>query len=879
MKVLIYLVSLLAPRRLRAAWREEWLGELHAARRAGGGRTLRFALGAPSDALSSRWTTRQDSRAPWQGAWSTDLRQSARGLGRARAHVAVVALGLGAGIALCTTTFSILNAFTHGELPGVSERERLARLHLGVGLDGPPEARNFAWFSPRDYEIVREGSPSLPAIAAEGGGTFAVRAAGSSATSVRGGWVSGNYFDVLGTEPHLGRLLRPSDDRRDAPLAAVISHAFWSEHLGAPARIAGQTLAIGGRDAVIAGVAPQGFGGLRGGPVREGAEFAIFLPLARLHDWPLTRPAESRWLNLYGRLTVPLDRAQLAEELLPLAGRLEAADPDNRRHARIAVTENWLTPVTTRRAVVAAYLLLLAAPLTVLAIGCASVANMQLMRASLRTRELAVRAALGASRGQIVRLLTFEAVLLVVAALAVGAAGTWLLLRVVAPAMPMPVPLDTRVVLFMAAIAVLVIGATGLLPALFSTRAVLAARLRAGGRSIASGDTRLRRGLVIAQVTLCFMLLLAAVVSTRGFLSSAAGLPSHALETIVAELRFDVGGEYGPAERRAFIDAFDARMRADRRVRAIAYSTSDPFSTGNARVWGAGDAAEAGPFTGAVSVAGDFFDISDVRVVSGRALTAADAAAAPATVVVVNEAFVSRFAIEEPVVGRPLRLSLSRAEEAAPRRVTIVGVTSQPAAPGLSDPIGERPTIFLPLGTPPSYIAAWISAADASQLDETVRRTLADLDPELPALTVRTLDTYFAEDTDTLRVVAQIANVLGTVALLLAIAGLYSVVAAFAALRAGEFGIRRALGARAADILGMVFGQALRLVGGGLALGAVLATPLLMALQTSFPFTDPFDPAVVLPATLALVLTAVLAAWLPARRAATIQATAALRTD
>ena len=240
------------------------------------------------------------------------------------------------------------------------------------------------------------------------------------------------------------------------------------------------------------------------------------------------------------------------------------------------------------------YLLMLSAPLTVLAIGCANVANLQLVRASLRTRELAVRASLGASRGQIIRLLTFEAVLLVIAAFATSALGIWILLRVAALVIPMPMHLDTRVMLFIAAIAALVIGATGLLPGLISTRTEASAELRSGGRSMSSGNSRVRRGLVVAQVTLCFLLLLAAGVFTRGLYVITGQLPPHAQHTLVTELRFDVQRKYGPAERRAFLDAFDARMRADSRVRGIGYTTSGPFSNGSLRVWRAGDPPEAG---------------------------------------------------------------------------------------------------------------------------------------------------------------------------------------------------------------------------------------------------------------------------------------------
>src|SRR5262245_37666732 len=175
MKPLIYLFSLLAPRRLRAAWREEWLGELTAARRVGRARAFRLALGAPFDALSSRWTTRPSREARGSGPWRTDLKQTVRSLMRSPGHVTVVALCLGVGIAVSTTTFSILNAFTAGEIPGVTDRGRIGRLHLNGGNS-----------SVADYEIMREGSPSFAGIAAEGTGLFAVRAEERAAMQVAG---------------------------------------------------------------------------------------------------------------------------------------------------------------------------------------------------------------------------------------------------------------------------------------------------------------------------------------------------------------------------------------------------------------------------------------------------------------------------------------------------------------------------------------------------------------------------------------------------------------------------------------------------------------------------------------------------------------------
>ncbi len=546
------------------------------------------------------------------------------------------------------------------------------------------------------------------------------------------------------------------------------------------------------------------------------------------------------------------------------------------------MTETWLTPGAPKAMLWLLNALLLAAPMTVLAIGCANVANLQLVRASLRTRELAVRASLGASRARIIRLLTFETVPLVIAAFAASALGIWILLRVAALVIPMPVHLDSRVLLFTAALAVLVIGATGVLPGVISTRSDASAHLRSAGRSVASGNSRVRRGLVVAQVSLCFLLLLAAGVFTRGLTVISGKMPPHARHTLIAHLRFDVQAKYGPAARRAFLDAFDGRMRADGRVRGVAYTDGGPSANGILRVWRPGDPPEAGVLVERKAVGGDYFDVSGERIRQGRALTPADAAAT--TVAVVNQAFVEKFQLAEPVVGQSVRISLlrdslMREEDRTPRHVTIVGVTAAPVSGGETAFEGVNATIYLPIGPSPDSIAAWISVDNAALMADDVRRTIADIDPELPPLYVRTLENIYQDSKAPLAAIARTASGLGSVALLLAVSGLYSVVAFFVALRTNEFGIRIALGAHSGDIVRMVLGQALRLAGAGLAVGAVLGVPLLIGLNANFPFTKRFDPAVILPAALVLALTALVAGWVPARRASSIQASEALRAD
>ena len=864
--------ALLAPGALRARWREEWLAEIDAAARTGGWTALRMALGAPFDALSSRWTTRADHeggfRGAWKGSWGTDVKQTVRSLVRSPGHVLTVSLCLGVGIAVCTTTFSILNAFMNGERPGIDNRSHLPRLHIYGNGD-------HANATIEELAVLSEKSRSVTFLAAEGRSEFAVRVAGHEAMHVVGAFVNGEYFQALGTTPLMGRLLGPADDRSDAPLTVVLSHGFWNGRLGARADIVGRSIVLGDRDAFVAGVAPEGFAGLASDDVDGPGGFKVYVPLAHAKGWPGARSADRSWLNLAARVPGEVDTAALAAEMQPLAARIQAVNPERRKDARIVIDARGLAPGTGTAELLAMITLMMAAPLTVLAIGCANVANLQLVRASLRSRELAVRASLGASRAQIVRLLTLEAAMLAIGGFAAAALFMGLLLKIAELVVPIPVAVEFRVLLFCVGVALVVIGATGMLPALAATRRRTAYGLRAGGRSMSSGNSRIRRSLVVAQVSLCFLLLLTAAVFTRGLIALTGQMPEHASKTTVTEIRFDVQ-DYPLAERRRVLDEFEAHLRADSRVENIAFTSVRPLGGQESRFWLPGDNPDIERFEFSNAVSPSFFDTANLRLLRGRTFTPGEKDA-----IIVNENFVARYQLPEPVLGRALKVDFGeQGEEARKGRIaTIVGVVTTAR---------ERPTMIAPRATmymqmPPeaatNYVGIWIRAPHATEMVGVARETLARVDPDLPAVAIRTLEDYFAEDAAPLTYIARAAGALGSVALLLAVSGVYSVIAFFVALRTSEFGIRMALGARAGDIVRMVFGQAGRLVGLGLLVGAIFGTPLLVALDSFFPFTQPFDPLVILPTVTALALTALIASWVPARRASSIEASVALRTD
>lgn len=895
MRLILALISLLVPRDARGRWLEEWRAELAHGRWA-------MALGALPDAWTVRRLRdrpRQRERVSWGGPWQTDAKQTLRSLARSPWHVITVSLCLGIGIAVSVTVFSILAAILTGDLPGIENRDQIMRVYVNTEEWGHSSPNNA---SVSDYEILKQGSPSLPAVAAEGRAQFAVRTP-AGAAALQGAFVSGNYFQVLGTRPALGRLLGPDDDRPGAAPAVVLSHALWTAQLGAATDVVGSTIVIGGRDMQIVGVAPQFFSGTDVGDLGEppGLRYRLYLPLVLAATMPSGPQRTERWLTVVGRAATEQPREVFAAEMQPLATRIEGGSPVERKNATVLVLKNGLGPSDTPAVVALIVTLLMSAPVTVLLIGCANVANLQLVRASLRSRELAVRLSIGASRGQLVRLLAFESVFLAVAASAAGALGTNLLLKIAALVIPFHVTIDWPVLAFIVVVAGLVVLATGIIPAWLATRSREALSLTAGTRSPAAGTSRIRRTLVVAQIALSLLLLLTAGLFTRSIAGLSGRLPDSAADVVVAEVRFDTLG-YTQFQRMSFIESLRDRLQADGRVRAVGYNTIAPLGEGGMRLWLPGDAPDRLRSTGGGEISPDWFEATGTQLLRGRTFTPEDVRLGNAAVV--NQAFVDKYRLPEPVLGTVVRVeppgsadaairpspatvppgetvvlqhARSRPNTTGPRDVTIVGVVAN----GLSRPmrVDAEASLYLPLDYIPDYLAVYVRSDRPGEVQQQVRETMAAIDRDLPAIEISTLADRFMDHASDIRLLASAASGLGAAALLLAVAGVYSVIAFFVSLRTHEFGIRLAIGAQPRDITNLVALQASKLVGVGLVAGFVLAVPVLILLARSFPYTSAFDPIGLLVPVAALAFTALVAAALPARKAARVDPCTALRSE
>lgn len=846
----------LAPRAVRARWLEEWRAEIGASRTSPA-RLLARTLGAPVDALSAQWTTRDSSG--WRGPWHSDIKQTLRGLWRSPGHVLAVTACLGLGIAVNVAVFSMINTLLFRELPGVRERDRIVRVLMTYREDDGRASQGT--LTPAEYGIVREGLPAVPEIAAEADWDMAVAAREIEAMSVRGCLVSGNYFDVFGSRPELGRLLQPADDVPGADPVVVLSHDFWSRYLGQKPGVIGQPLFIGGHHFTIIGVAPRAFMGMAWEHVSdvEDRRPQLFVAMNSPATLGGAAPGAAHF-EVFGRLASGQTIDTASQPLPPLADAIAAANPTGRPEAELFLRPGLAAETGETTLIM---LLIMAGPLLVLAISCANAANLQLAHATGRARELVLRFSLGASRRQIVRLLMIEALVLGVLAAAVGTLGSVAALRA-APILPYETGVDTRVLLFtLGVVGVIVLGA-GVGPALLVTsqRTLKADRRR----------TRVRNGLVVAQVTASMLLLLAAALTTRTLQNVSMRVPEPAERIVGARFNFGLL-EYTDAKSRAFLRELTARLEADYRVTAVGVSDSSPgWWRGQTRYWLPGDAPEVLRFGAGGSVTPSYFDAMELAVRRGRVFRAGEELSA----VVVDELFVRTHQLPEPVVGTVIRVGDDDGTSIRP--VTIVGVVED----AMFIEGWDRPakSLYLPMGTAIGSRATVLARTSSpNQLMQSMRAIVAAADPNLPAIEVQTVAATYREELDVASVLAGFAGVFGTVAMSLALAGIYAVVAYLVSQRTREIGVRMAIGARPHDVIALFVRDAARLIAWGIAIALAIGIPATWLGRALLFGLSPLDPASFAGTSLILLLMGLLAAIIPARRAARVDPLLALRQD
>ena len=874
-RIIIHLSAWLAPREVRARWREEWIAELsNFELRSSNFEVLLRALGAPIDAALARLRTwAAAGRAARAGA-RTDLHQTVRSLVRQPKHVITVVACLGIGITVSVAVFSVINSLLFGQIPGIENRQTLARVFLShestygqesVGRAGMVSADAL---SRSDIEVIEQVRDSaFSGWAAEGDMRFAVSYHGTSAGTT-GVFVSPDYFDTLGTRPARGRLLTARDHLPDAPRVAVIGYHLWRDRFGAPEDVLGGTLLVGGRPYVVVGVAPARFTGLQ--PTDVGASpldyTQLWLPLRDAATWPGAPAASSAWFSVRARVASGLTIADVEPNLQAAAARIAAAYPNDRRNARFVLSPYGFGPNDSPLDVLIIIALFLAVPLSVLAIACANVANLQLARATERARELAVRIALGASRGQVVRLLSLDAAILAGLATLTGWLGAAATLSVARDMFPLSIELDRRVLIFTLILAAGVTLLSGLAPAWLVIRRSTAASVNQSARSGGLAHARLRHSLVVAQIAGSLVLLVVAGLFSQSARAMRAAAPAGLAEQLVANFDLEMLN-YSPADARTFFDDVRAKAAADSRVGAVAAELMSGF-----RYRTVGTPADTRHYSAGGYVTASWFEVVRARLRAGRVLTADDGPG----VGIVSERLSNQVAPGGSAVGQSLEVATSA--DGPVTIVTIVGVIAD---------IRRRPEIelpdaalYLPLpATPPSGVTLRLSTAQPDAVAAKLRQIVRAIDDRVPLNAMQTAEELYLRELGPIRYVAVSVGAGGLVAMLLAATGLFAVMAYVVSLRTHEIGVRVAVGASRRDVIRLVLRQSLKLATAGTLAGMVLALPLSFALRAMFIGVSPIDPVAIAPAVTLLFLTALIAGAVPARRAASIDPVKALRQD
>jgi predicted permease len=703
---------------------------------------------------------------------------------------------------------------------------------------------------------------------------------------LQGALVSANFFSILDVTPALGRRVLPGDDQPSTDAAVVIlSNAVWRQRLGADPAILGKMLILNGRKFTVVGVAPRGFTGLLAGftpdfwtPLAMHSAASPGLNLAERHQ---------HWLIGLGRLKPGLTPAQARADLEVLGRQLSSAyDAD--RNLLPAPLPVELVPSFMRGVAGGVSGVLMAVVGLVLLIACANLANLLLAKATGRRRELAIRTALGASRGRLIRQTLTESLLIASLAGMIGLAiASWATPALIA-LKPASVPIelnvapDIRVLVFTILVSLLTGIAFGLAPALHQSGLTQATALKEGSQQGGSGRSRLRNGLVVAQVTACTVLLVGAALCVRSLVNARSIDPGFNPHNVLsASLNVEAFG-YTEDRGRAYYASLLDRVRALPGVRAASLTDHLPLSS-ITRMEGIEidgyQPAQGAPGDSRVAldmalVAPGYFEAMGTSLVRGRAFTERDDATAP-SVVIVNQAMADRFWPRQEAVGHFVTLfgpghSRIRAE--------IVGVAKTGKYGSLGE--DEKPFFYRSLlqQYEPGQQLVVRTDADA-RIVGALREIVQALDPQMPLVGVETLEQHMQLPLFPAQAAGVLLGLFGLLALALAVMGVYGVMAYAVSQRTREIGVRMALGARRADVMRLVVGQGLRLTLTGIGLGLAVDLAVTRVLSSVLYGVSATDPVAFVAVGLVLTLVAVAASYVPARWAAGVDPIRALRVD
>jgi putative ABC transport system permease protein len=815
-------------------------------------------------------------------ALASDLRYAWRLLRRSPGFTLVSILTLALGIGANTALFSVVNAVLLRPLP-YSDPDRLAVVwheNRPRGLDEDPLA--YETF----LDLVR-GTREFEALAGLSPRWNMVVSTDEGPEEVPGLFVSASLFPMLGVEPMFGRGFLESEDQKGGTPVAVVSARFWQQRFGRDGDLSGKTIVLNGVSTPIVGVLPPAFRFLVGLATPPAAlqargvpDVDIYMPLGQ--NPIVGRGRGVRWVTVAGRLaprsTLDAARAEMSGITAQLAREYPASNADFGARV-VPLVEEVVGEVRP------AMLMLLGAVGLLLLIACANVANLLLGRATARERELAIRAALGSSRGRLVRQLLTESVVLALAGGAVGIVLAWWAVDLVRAAGPADLPrleeagLDPVVLIFTFAISLVTGALFGTAPALTASGHRVSEGLKDGGRTSASGRKgRLRQAFVVTEVALALVLLVGAGLLINSF-ARLMGVDPGFDPRRVLTLMVGIGGQRfaEDAARRVFFERLFETIGALPGVEAVGGATRLPLGSGvttRLEIEGRGTPEGERPELEFRRASAGYFDAMSIPLVKGRLFGAEDRPDAP-LVALVNQSAVERLWPGEEVIGTRVRIGGSATQP----WLTIVGVIGDVKHFGLDK--AAAPELYIPFSQAPPTgpLLAIKTTADPAALIPAVRREIRTLEPTAVISSIATMETRVSLSVSQRRFNTWLIGLFAGLALTLAGVGIYGVMSYAVSQRFQEIGIRMALGANPADILRLVVGEGMGLTLAGVSIGLVASLSVTRLLATLLFGIGPTDPLTIASVAAVLVGVAVLACYVPARRATRTDPLRAIRAE
>ena len=813
---------------------------------------------------------------------ATDLRHAVRLLGRSPVFTLTSILSLALGIGSAATIFSLTDALLFAPTAGVRDAAQL------IDIGRADEGSGFDNMSHPAYKYLREHSQTTEVAAVDfGGGPMSLRTAGSS-EQVVGTQVSANYFDVLGTRPALGRFFRADEDQvpGERPVV-VLSHAMWTKRFNSDPAILDNPIRLNNREFSVVGVAEPGFQGSSMIGTDLWVPFAMVQVVRGEPNANRLNEARGAWHVAIGRMKPGVEIGQAKAELNTVMSAFKKAEPAaNQRHT-INVAKMGRIPGPVRTPFLAFIGFLFALTGALLAIACSNVAGLLLARAATRRREMATRLAVGASRGELIRQLLTETMVLFVVAAAASVPLTYSLVSWLAgslPALPVILNLDfgvnIRVLAFAFGIALLTGVIFGLAPARHALGADLAPMLHGANATTDRRRFRLRNSLVTAQVALSLMLVVTALLFLRSLEKAADTDPGFATANIqIAGVDVSISG-YREQQAVALADRFLERLRGIAGVESAAHARMIPlqgsgFGLGSLRVDGAAGPRSDGRFDSDWDVVSPgYFETIQMPIVEGRAFNANDRAGAP-RVAIINQTFARQAWPGQSAIGRTLMQRISENEE---RALQVIGIARDAKYRYISS--DRAPFIYVPMAQQPqAAIQFYVRHAPGRQIANDIRTAMAQVEPNVPIILLQSFDDAAVIGLLPQKLAAWIAGSVGTIGIFLAALGLYGLMAFLVAQRTREIAIRMALGASNTEMRSMVLKQAGVLGAIGGVIGLVLAAGIGNLAHSLLVGVPPVDPISFGGTALLFVIVLAIAAWTPAARAAATDPATALRAE